>query len=360
MPPPIHGAAMIGKWIHDSQAINEKFECHYINLSVSTNISEVGTISLKKIFTTFLLIYTIIKHILKIRPDLCYYTPTSDGWGIYKDTFITSIIKLLCKKTVLHFHNKGVKEYSLRKNVSFIYKILFNNVNVIQISKELYSDISKFVSIENVYFLPNAIPQSINGNQYDLIKKERHKETSKIRLLFLSNLLITKGVYVLLNACAELNNENIPFECHYIGNSGDVTINDFKSEVIKKGLNGKVFVHGPKYKNEKNFFFTNSDIFIFPTYHETFGLVLLEAMEFGLPCISTPEGGIPSLITSENGLLVKQKDSHELAEAIKILISNPEKRITMGENGRNTFLKKYTIKTFEMNFINIFNKILSI
>lgn len=48
MPPPVHGAAMVGQWIHDSKLINKTFECHYINPSASSNITEVGKISLKK------------------------------------------------------------------------------------------------------------------------------------------------------------------------------------------------------------------------------------------------------------------------------------------------------------------------
>ena len=29
MPPPVHGAAMVGKYIHDSRLVNEAFDCRY-------------------------------------------------------------------------------------------------------------------------------------------------------------------------------------------------------------------------------------------------------------------------------------------------------------------------------------------
>lgn len=32
MPPPIHGAAMVGKFIHDSYLVNEEFTCQYMNM----------------------------------------------------------------------------------------------------------------------------------------------------------------------------------------------------------------------------------------------------------------------------------------------------------------------------------------
>lgn len=49
MPPPVHGAAMMGQYVHDSDLINEKFECHYINPSLSSSVGDVGKFSLKKL-----------------------------------------------------------------------------------------------------------------------------------------------------------------------------------------------------------------------------------------------------------------------------------------------------------------------
>lgn len=43
------------------------------------------------------------------------------------------------------------------------------------------------------------------------------------------------------------------------------------------------YFHGKKYNEEKEAFFENADIFIFPTLNKAFGLVLLEAMEHALP-----------------------------------------------------------------------------
>ena len=42
MPPPVHGAAMMGQYVHDSNLINESFECKYINIAMASNIDDIG------------------------------------------------------------------------------------------------------------------------------------------------------------------------------------------------------------------------------------------------------------------------------------------------------------------------------
>ena len=41
MPPPVHGASMVGQYLHDSELINSSFDCHYVNLAVATRLEDV-------------------------------------------------------------------------------------------------------------------------------------------------------------------------------------------------------------------------------------------------------------------------------------------------------------------------------
>lgn len=49
MPPPVHGAAMMGKYIHDSKLINDKFDSHYINLTTAKNLQDIGKVGIRKL-----------------------------------------------------------------------------------------------------------------------------------------------------------------------------------------------------------------------------------------------------------------------------------------------------------------------
>ena len=56
MPPPIHGASMVGKFIHDSELIKEEFECFYISPSTARSVNDIAKFRFNKIFS-FINIY---------------------------------------------------------------------------------------------------------------------------------------------------------------------------------------------------------------------------------------------------------------------------------------------------------------
>lgn len=69
MPPPVHGAAMMGKYIHDSKLINDKFECHYINLTTAKSLQDIGKGGIRKLWKFFCLLARIMKTLVGIHPQ---------------------------------------------------------------------------------------------------------------------------------------------------------------------------------------------------------------------------------------------------------------------------------------------------
>ena len=79
MPPPVHGAAMVGQYIHDSKLINDKFDSHYINLTTAKNLQDIGKVGIRKLVDFIMLLRRIRKSLKEIRPDLVYVTPNACG-----------------------------------------------------------------------------------------------------------------------------------------------------------------------------------------------------------------------------------------------------------------------------------------
>ena len=250
LPPPIHGAAMMGKYIQESELINSSFDCFCINLATAGSLSDIGHVSLEKLLK-YLLLLRYISHVVKeIRPELVYITPNAGGKAFFKDFIVVQMLKSMGCKIIAHYHNKGVSAYQSKWIYNFLYKRFFSNLKVILLAENLYKDIAKYVKREDVYICPNGIPSSC--------KEEMEARRNNVipHLLFLSNLLISKGVIVLLDALKILKEKEYTFVCQFIGGeTAEINAVQFFEEVNKRELSDLVTYVGRKVREEKEAFF---------------------------------------------------------------------------------------------------------
>ena len=357
LPPPVHGAAMVGQYIKDSIEVNSKFDCTYINLSTSKTVDDIGKSSISKYITFLRLYLNVLSDILHNRFNLCYITINSKGSGFYKEMLIVAIVKLFRIPIVYHYHNKGIAENSNSWLKKMLYRFQLSKSRTILLSPLLYNDIEKFLPKDRVYYCPNGTPLT---NQADAtIQKEKHKESN---LLFLSNMMVSKGVYVFLEACKILLERDVKFKVNFIGSWGDIKQSDFDSYINNNKLNEVASYLGVKYDRDKEQCLQKADIFVFPTFYdkECFPLVLLEAMQYGLPIATTNEGAIPEIVEDGvNGFIVPKKDAQALADKIEYLIKNPEIAQQMGKNGYEKYMNNYTLEIFEKNFVRTISQVIA-
>ncbi len=226
------------------------------------------------------------------------------------------------------------------------------------LSWRLYDDISEVVNKEQVVICPNGVAPIDRVGSDKMAVDSNHV----CRLLYLSNLIPTKGCNVLLDALRILKDKGVPFVCDFIGGDcPEQSADDFVALIHQKQLEGSAFYRGKKYGVEKENFYRNADIFVFPTFYsaECFPLVLLEAMQYSLPCISTSEAAIPDIVEDgETGFIVHRNNAEALADRIELMIAHPEKRIAMGKNGKEKYQKEFTLNQFEERMKEVLNSII--
>ena len=84
------------------------------------------------------------------------------------------------------------------------------------------------------------------------------------------------------------------------------------------------------------------DVFVLPSRHEPFGIVVLEAWCAGKAVIASRVGGLRSLITDgEDGLLVPPDSPMDLAAQLRALKNNAYLRQQLGSAGRHTARSRY-------------------
>lgn len=353
LPPPVHGSNIINELVAYNKTINSKFQMDIIPISYFETSEDIGKMSFKKIFLLVKYILIIISKI-KNKYDLIYFVPAVTGIAFYRDFILLMVLKLFNTKILIHLHGKGIDDRAKYRRVDkALYKTFFKNTKVICLSELLKYD------IENIY---NGKPFIVNNCVKDKKLPQKTKNNTVPVITFLSNLIETKGILVLIEAANILKEKGVDFKLNLIGSPiGNITY--IIDELIEQYcLKGNILALGPKYGNEKDSVLINSDIFVFPTYYpkECFPLVILEAMQAGLPIITTDEGAILDMVdNNKSGLIVHKKDPADLAAKIKLLIEDTELREKMGYNGKKRYEAKYKCEVFEKRMYEVFNQAIS-
>lgn len=357
LPPPVHGSSMVSKYIKDSKIIQREFYCDFVNLSTSRKMNEIGKRNIKKIFRFISSYLSVFFKLLFHKYDLCYLAITCHGTGFLKDAPFVLLCKLFGRKVVIHQHNKGMSHCVDRWPYCWLLPLVYRNTKVILLSWHLYKDISKVVGKEQILICPNGIPEI----KETTIVSELNNPVP--RLLFLSNLIESKGVYVLLDACKILKDKGYKFVCDFVGGvTKEIDQPVFEAAVKERKIDECVVYQGPKYGNEKHRVFANADIFVFPTYYfnECFPLVLLEAMQYHLPIVTSNEGGIPDVVEDGfNGYICQRKDVNSLVLALEKLLNDKKLREDMGVNGYQIYKNKFTLEAFEKNMNDILQSLIT-
>lgn len=158
-------------------------------------------------------------------------------------------------------------------------------------------------------------------------------EDGKMNCLYVGNINQNKGVKYLLEAIKKLNSSNIQFTFvgayHHLGNSVKEENSDF-------------LFTGHLVKEQVLDYCSKSDLLIFPSLSDGFGLSVLEAMSCGTPVICSRNAGIAdAVVDGYNGFLIDAQNSEQIAERILWFTNNRNKCSEMGRNALETS-KLYT------------------
>jgi glycosyltransferase involved in cell wall biosynthesis len=343
--PPIHGQSLAFTRFVESLDTKER-------VVVNTNLEDKS--KLGKIFSTITTLFAIFIKALFTKYDVVYFTCSRSFLGSIKDIVLINLVSLRRVKIVNHLHGSDFYDF-LHNSPIWYKKILFSTYKKVDTSIVLLESMKmQFKDFENMKI--EVVP---NFYDKELDTKMANKEENNINLVYLSNIMSSKGIFELLDTFDKLSKK---YDNLHLNIAGGFIADEYMSieEVKKKFLskiekNNRINYLGKTFGNEKVILLQKSDIFVLPTYYksEAFPISIIEAMACKNAIVTTDYKYLPEVVSEDNGLLVEPKSIESLIIGIEILVNDIDKLKKIQSYNKVEAKNKYSLEKYIDNLKRI-------
>jgi glycosyltransferase involved in cell wall biosynthesis len=321
------------------------------------------------------LLFSSIPHLVRLRHE--YDLIFVSGFRVIGVSAVM-VSKLFGKTCVLKADNNGemsgiffaagMEKYGFSPN-TFLFRVLLAVRNkflkranrFVAISTDIRHElISQGIAPSKIALIPNSVDTSIFRPVDELTKQSLREKLClppgmKI-IIYTGRLVSYKGLPLLLKVWRQILEHFSDILLLLVG-SGSLDIHNCEEELrnyVHSNELGSTVIFAGEVQNVHEYL-QASDIFVFPTEKEAFGISLIEAMACGLPVISTGVGGLKDImIPGQNGLQVAPGDFEQLYEAMRILIRDDELSARLGEAACETVEQRFSNERVTKNYLMLF------
>ena len=235
-------------------------------------------------------------------------------------------------KTYVTAH--GSDMFELYKSKPFmrptIKKVLKNADGIFAVSKALRQEIIA-TGVSGIAEKTKLSWNSVDITKFSLKDDDSFKKEfglfDKPIVLFVGNLIKRKNVGALLEA------KKVAKSDYYLVIVGDGPLSKkLRKKVEDENIPDVIFTGS---RTDVENIIPNCDFLVLPSFSESFGLVLIEALACGKPVIGSDVGGISEIINDDVGLLVNPNDISLISNSIDRLVDDEELRAKLSANARN-------------------------
>lgn len=263
-----------------------------------------------------------------------------------KDLPIAVMAKLLSKKRPKLVQTRNM--VMTRFKDDFYHRFLYKHMDMIlPVSYQVAAQINKFIpeSIRpkvEVLYMGSDKPDLLNENALTKYREELGLKQDEFLVSIVGRIEEPKGQYLLIEAAEKLKNEGIDIKIFFVGHAMEESyLKKLKQIVEDKDLVDEVIFYG--FTKNPHQFMQACDVVVLATECETFGLVVIEAMQVGTPVIATNQCGPLEIIEHEvSGLLFEKNSSTSLAKQISFLYENKDRRMQIAKKGQSVANERFS------------------
>ena len=207
------------------------------------------------------------------------------------------------------------------KIIQSIRKLIYPKLNRLVVLNEMGKN--NFSFLNNVSIIPNSLPFVV----------EKKSKLNQKKIIAAGRLTYQKGFDLLIDVMAKVVRKYPDWTLDIYGEGEDWEL--LQNKINSSQLQQNICLKGNVQNMQQCY--AESTIFTLTSRWESFGLVLIEAMNAGLPCVSFDCDGPKNIINNQvNGFLISNFDTAAFAEKIIFLIENKDSRANMSQEAIHT------------------------
>ena len=259
----------------------------------------------------------------------------------------------------VHYITKGYFDAPSKKIIEYLTKFYCDKTieELIVPTKKTYDLFKeKYKYDRNVHIIPTGIEierfykERINKEKLECLRKDLNISKNDVVVLFVGRVAEEKSVDFLINNHVNIVKKNKNCKLLIVGDGPD--LEKYKKLAKKNKIENNIIFTGKVKWDETPIYYNLADIFVTASHTETQGLTVIEAMAASVPVVAlNDESFRNTVIDGLTGYLFKNK--REYLNRMNELISNKEKRIKMGNQGRINS-EQYSSKYFAERILDVY------
>jgi glycosyltransferase involved in cell wall biosynthesis len=264
--------------------------------------------------------------------DCICINPCLDFKSLFRDFLFVLIGRPFCKRLVLFFHGWD-RQFGNELSplwISILRSIMNKTNLIIVLAKEFEHKLKRWDITCPIVLTRTAVSMDLLKTfDFENVIKIREKKIP-FKILFLSRIVKEKGIYETIDAVRLLVKENLPIELEIAGDGPELSnVKKYVDAGDSRGIRFLGYIRGI----EKTLAYTQSSLYIMPSYAEGYPLSVLEAFAFGLPVITRMTGGIRDFfINGVHGYATESFEPMIFADFIKQIFSDRQHWETISRN----------------------------
>lgn len=287
----------------------------------------------------------LLKPFIKINSSYdIIHSNAEYGFVFYRRNrpLIVSVLHIITNPKQTDYLTKLQKIY-YQRILDYIEKTLSKAKQVVTISKSTEQTVRDLFKINNV----QTIYCGIDTELFKPINIINDPYPNKIKLLFVGNLTKRKGVDLLPQIMANLDNRFLLFYTTGLRSPKKVFADD------------RMIPLGRLSQTDLVYWYNLCDICLLPTRLEGFGYAIAEAMACAKPVVTTNCSSLPEIVTNgENGFLCKMDDVRDFVDKINLLADNKPMREEIGIRNRKKIIDSFNLEIMGKSYYDLYSKII--